>query len=183
MKVDLRTELRAVSPVTLQERLRSRGWQQYAVTPYAIVYRRGDDELDVPLRADYADYARRVEELLDVLAALEGVQPSEILESLIQAEGDILAVRVESPLTATGTIPFADSLRIRQGMKTMVLAAAHSALSSQPWFARLTQKEPLTLLAGLQEGQTKRGSFTMRCIVPVEPPIGQLTSRSLTAAR
>ncbi len=174
MKLDLRSELRTLSPVTLQERLRSRGWQQHGVTAHTIVYRRDDNELEVPLRADYADYARRVEELLEVLAALEGVRPTEILESLFQPEGDTVALRVTSPLTDTGTIPFTDSLRIRQGMKTMVLAAAHSALSSQPWFARLTQKEPMTLLAGLQEGQTQRGSFMMRCIVPVGPPVGEL---------
>jgi len=174
MKIDLRSELRVLSPVTLQEQLRSRGWQQQGVTPYVVVYRRGTEELDVPLRADFADYARRVEELLDVLAALEGVQPTELLESLIQPVGDTLAVRVESPVTETGTIPFDDSLRIRQGMKTMVLAAAHSALSRQPWFPRLGQRDPMMLLAGVREGQTQRGSFTMRCIVPVSPPIGQL---------
>lgn len=174
MKLDLRTELRALSPVTLQEQLRSRGWLQQGATPYAVVYRRGNDELDVPLRADYADYARRVEELLEVLAAIEGVRATDLLESLIQPEGDTLALRLVSPVTETGTIPLEDSLRVRQGMKTMILAAAHSALSPQPWFARLTQKEPMTLLAGLREGQSQRGSFTMRCIVPVSAPVGQL---------
>lgn len=174
MKIDLRSELRVLSPVTLQEQLRSRGWQQQGVTPSVVVYRRGNEELDVPLRADFADYARRVEELLDVLAALEGVRPTELLESLIQPEGDTLALRVESPTTETGTIPLEDSLRIRQGMKAMVLAAAHSALSPQPWFARLSQRDPMALLAGVREGQSQRGSYTMRCIVPVSPPVGQL---------
>ena len=174
MKIDLRPELRALSPVTLQEQLRSRGWQEQEATPFVVVYRRGTDELDVPLRADFADYARRVEELLEVLAELEGVRPTELLESLVQPEGDTLALRVESPVTETGTIPLDDSLRIRHGMKVMVLAAAHSALSPQPWFARLTQKDPMALLAGVREGQSQRGSFTMRCIVPVSPPVGQL---------
>lgn len=174
MKIDLRSELKGLSPVTLQEQLRSRGWQQHGATPYVVVYRRGDNELDVPLSSDFADYARRVEELIDVLAALEGVRPTELLESLIQPEGDTLALRVQSPITETGTIPLEDSLRIRQGMKAMVLAAAHSALSPQPWFARLTQRDPIALLARVREGQSQRGSFTMRCIVPVSPPVGQL---------
>lgn len=174
MNIDVRSELRALSPVTLQEQLRSRGFQPVEGNGRVVVYRRGEHELDVPLRSDFGDYPRRVEELIGILATLEGVRPTELLDTLLQPEGDTIALRVESPVTETGTIPLDDAIRMRQGLKTMVLAAAHSALTPQPWFARMSQKDPVALLANVREGQSQRGSFTMRCIVPVSPPVGQL---------
>lgn len=174
MNIDLRVVLQKLDPVTLQEQLRSRGWRvdDTAASKHALTYRRGGDELDVPLRPDLADYGRRVEELVGLLAALDGVTPTALLDDLLQPEGDTLAVRIDSPLTDSGTIPLDESIRIRQGMRSLVLAAAHSATSPQAWYARLTQRDPIALLSTIREGQSQRGSFTMRCIVPVAPPPG-----------
>lgn len=171
MNIDLRALLKTLDPVTLQEHLRSRGWSadEDARSTQALTYRRGGDELDVPLRADLADYGRRVEELVGLLAALDGVSPTSLLDDLLEPRGDTLAVRIDSPLTASGTIPLDESIRIRQGMRSLVLAAAHSATSPQAWYARLTQRDPIALLSTIREGQSQRGSFTMRCIVPVAP--------------
>lgn len=178
MNLDLREAIRSLSPVTLQEQLRSRGFQLLTDDPGTedvAVYRRDGIELDVPMRDDFADYSRRVEELVGILAELEKVQPTELLDTLLQPAGDVLALRVHSEATSTGTIPLEDSLRLRQGTKTLLLAAAHSELSARAWFPRLSRTEAVALLASVHEGQTQRGSFTARFIVPVEPTVGQLT--------
>ena len=174
MNLDLHDVARTLSPVTLQERLRSRGFALEVGRSGAdvVVYHRDGLELDVPLRTDFADYGRRIEELVGLLAAVEKVSPLDLLDTLLEPAGDVLALRVSSEATAIGTIPFEDSLRIRQATKTLLLAAAHSALSAQSWFPRLARSEALGLLGSIQEGQTKRGSFTARFIVPVEPTIG-----------
>ncbi|MDX2054235.1 MAG: hypothetical protein SFV15_17675 [Polyangiaceae bacterium] len=178
MNLDLREVARSLSPVTLQEQLRSRGWNVEHDRQDAqgvVVYRRDGVELDVPVRTDFADYARRVEELVGLLAELEKVKPTELLDTLLQPAGDVLALRVHSEATATGTIPLEDSLRLRQGTKTLLLAAAHSVLSAQAWFPRLSRTEAVELLSSVHEGQSQRGSFTTRFIVPVDPVVGQLS--------
>lgn len=174
MRIDVRSDLRALSPATLQEQLRSWGFHPRGGDGRVAVYVRGADELDVPLRPDFADYPRRVEELIGILAALEGVPLTDLLDSLLQPQGDIITLRVGSPVTEAGTILLEDAIRMREGLKTMVLAAAHSALSPEPWFARMTQRDPVNLLANVRESQSQRGSFSMCCIVPVSPPVGPL---------
>jgi len=187
VNLDLRDVFRSLSPVILQEQLRNRGFEvvDQAVAPgrdarsagaldRLVMYRRGDIKLDVPVRTDLGDYARRVEELVELLAAVEGVPPTDLLDTLLQPAGDVLALRVASEATAAGTIPLDDALRLRQGTKTLLLAAAHSELSAQAWFPRLSRQEAVTLLQTIHEGQTQRGSFTARFIVPVEPTVGQL---------
>jgi len=178
VNLDLRDVVRSLSPVTLQEQLRSRGFQVQEDRPHIeglVVYSRDGIELDVPVRGELGDYARRVEELVELLAAVEKVRPTDLLDTLLQPAGDVLALRVYSEATASGTIPLEDSLRLRQGTKTLLLAAAHSELSAQAWFPRLSRTEAVDLLGSVHEGQTQRGSFTARFIVPVEPTVGQLS--------
>jgi hypothetical protein len=177
MNTDLNHVLRSISPVALQEHLRSRGWaleEDLSEQQGVVVYGRNGVVLDVPLRVDYADYSRRLEEVIGPLARIEGVSTLELVDDLTQPIGDVLALRVQSEMTSSGTIPLEDSIRIRQGAKTMLLAAAHSALSVQPWFPRMSRGEAVALLNSVHEGQTQRGSFTARFIVPTEPMVGQL---------
>lgn len=84
----MRSDLRALSPVTLQEQLRARGFHLQESDGRVVVYRRGDHELDVPLRSDFADYSRRVEELIGILAVLEGIPTNDLVASLLEAEPD-----------------------------------------------------------------------------------------------
>ncbi|NJK33112.1 MAG: hypothetical protein HC927_12290 [Deltaproteobacteria bacterium] len=160
----------------MQQHLRSRGWrlkQDLSAQGFAL-YERNDVEIDVPLRVDYADYARRLEEVLEILASVEKVSPAELIDDLTQPIGDTLAIRVQSEFTTSGTLPLEDSIRVRQGAKALLLSAAHSAVLPQPWFPRMTRTEAVELMNSVQEGQTQRGSFVARFIVPVEPAVGEL---------
>ncbi|MCK6516748.1 hypothetical protein L6R46_17040 [Myxococcota bacterium] len=177
MNHDLQAQLRAVSPQAVREHLLSQGWvltQDLSERFGVLIFSRGDLTLDLPLDPDLADYPRRMLELLEPLAASESVSVPQLLIELSGPAGDVLSVRVISEATAGGTLPLLDALRVREGVKNLVLAAAHSALSPQPFFPRMTRAEAVQLLNSVHEGQTQRGSFIARFIVPVEPEV-QLT--------
>jgi hypothetical protein len=70
-------------------------------------------------------------------------------------------------------LPLLDALRVREATRNMLLAAAHSTLSPQAFFPRMSRSDATQLLATVQEGQTQRGCFVSRFIVPVEPAVAQ----------
>lgn len=177
MNRDLEAQLRAVSPQAVREHLLSKGWtlaQDLSERFGVLLFTKEDLTLDLPLDPELADFSRRLLELLEPLAALEAVSVPQLLAELSGPAGDVLSVRVISEATAGGTLPLLDALRVREGVKNLLLAAAHSALSPQPFFPRMSRVEAVNLLNSVHEGQTQRGSFIARFIVPVEPEV-QLT--------
>ena len=73
------------------------------------------------------------------------------------------------------------ALKLRQGARTLLLAAAHSVVAPRPWFPRLSRNEAVGLLSQVQEAQTHRGSFVMRWLVPVEPVVEVVPEASVAA--
>lgn len=175
MNRDLEAQLRAVSPQAVREHLLSKGWtlaQDLSERFGVLLFTKEDLTLDLPLDPELADFSRRLLELLEPLAALEAVSVPQLLAELSGPAGDVLSVRVVSEATAGGTLPLLDALRVREGVKNLLLAAAHSALSPQPYFPRMSRLEAVNLLNSVHEGQTQRGSFIARFIVPVAPSVG-----------
>jgi len=180
MSSELREVAHSVKPVPLQEYLRSRGWklQEDLSQSHGIVsYERDGISIDVPQRTDFADYPRRIAELLALVAELEERSPLALVEDLIQPAGDVLGVRVDSEAARSGTLSLLESLRLREGAKNLLLASAHSVMTPLAYFPRLTRSEPAALLASVREGQNQRGSFIARFIVPTEPVIGAQTTQ------
>ena len=140
-----------------------------------MVYERDGVLVDVPLKPEYADYPRRVAEVLDPVAQLEGSSVATLVDDLLQPVGDVLGVRVCSDVNAAGTLPLEDAIRIRQGTKALLLAAAHSAVSAQAFFPRMSRTNAVALVSSVQEGQSQHGSVIARFIVPVEPAVGQMS--------
>ena len=183
MKDELLQAAWSIKPVPLQEYLRSRGWRTEpgklptGVAPYV------NDEhpgivLDVLSDTSFADYGKRVAETLALLADIEDKSPLALAEEINQPAGDVLDVRVDSEKTRSFTLPLVDSIRLREGAKNLLLAAAHSAISPQGYFPRMSRAEATQLLASVREGQNRGGSFIARFIVPVEPAIGVQSSLS-----
>ncbi len=176
MSPELREAAGGIRPVPLQEYLRSRGWQLQedltAERGFASYVCKGV-AVDVPQRLEFADYARRVAEVLALVAEMEGRSPFALLDDLIQPPGDVLGVRVSSEAARSGTLPLIESLRLREAAKNLILASAHSALSPQAYFPRMSRADAAALLASVREGQNQHGSFVARFIVPVDPAVGE----------
>lgn len=179
MSIDLRDAARSIKPVPLQEYLRSRGWtveEDLAERVGVVVYAKDGLSVDVPQRTDFADYTRRVAELLELLAEVEHKRPLALIEELTQPAGDVLGVRVDSELARSGTLPLTDSIRLREATKNLLLASAHSTITPQAYFPRMSRADAAALVASVREGQNQRGSFVARFIVPVDPAVGQQQS-------
>ncbi len=172
--MDRFADIAGIKPAVVQELLRSRGWKLVGSSDTIAVYQRHGYELEVPLHEHYADYSRRMTELVEPLAKLESMSVHALLDELSRPPCDVLALRIQSDLAATGTLPLNDAIRFREGAKNLILSAAHSVIAPQAYFPRLGRAEALELVAGVHEGQTQRGSFVARFLVPVAPKVGEL---------
>ncbi|MEL7305851.1 MAG: hypothetical protein AAGJ56_08470, partial [Myxococcota bacterium] len=145
-------------------------------TGFSVAHRRHAHRENTPrYHHDLNGLPRRMVEVLEQLSAFEGLSPTALLNNLSLPVGDIVSVGVSSELTAAGTIPLPEALRLRNGIKGLILAAAHSTLEPEPFFPRLSRAEAVELLNSVREGQPERGSFRARVIVPVDPDVGPLS--------
>lgn len=160
----------------VQGYLRGRGWVPVPdPREHVVVYTHASaGEVDVPLDSTLADYARRMGELVEHIAAVEQRSVLEVHSDLSMPPGDLLGFRVRSELVGSGTIPLVDGLRLREAQRNLILAAAHAAIQPQRYYPQLSRREPTALLAQCREAQTARGSYVMNLLVPVEPAIGKL---------
>jgi hypothetical protein len=175
-----RADLSHLSPTTVQAFLRARGWSlrrdlREATPPLELAeYVSGEEVIYLPLNRDMADYSRRLHEALaDVARAME-MDESALVMNLFRPEGDRVVVRVESPDTARQALPFLGALQLREGLKELLMAAAHSAISRQRYFSRLSQQEAVQLLKEAVELPAEGGSFITSIVLPVGPRLGEL---------
>ncbi|MGM0575278.1 MAG: hypothetical protein ACQEXJ_06070 [Myxococcota bacterium] len=172
--------LAAIRPSDVQQFLRSRGWELAEERSHGVlVYTRelnghGEIPLELPTNTRLPDYAKRLGEAVEILAAVEKTPLPHLVDELSIPPADIVQFRLQSDLVGSGTIPVDDGIRIRQAQKNLLLAAAHSVLEPRPHFPRMSQAKPMELLGHCREGQTARGSYLTRILVPVEPGVGKL---------
>jgi len=190
--------LAALRPVDVQQYLQNHHWQAISepkndVMRYRLAEASSSKEVVVEVLLDpsFADYTRRTAELVDVLSRLEQRSPLEIIDVLSMPPADILQFRICSDLVASGTIPIDDAIRFRQAQRQLLLASAHSALEPRDYYPRLSKAPAVELLSACREGQTARGSYLTRLLVPVAPalgvlpfeePLGRKTTRLLSTA-
>lgn len=98
-----------------------------------------------------------------------------MVNDLLSPPGDGVRFRIDSVRTEAGTISLQQSLQLRKGLRNILLAAAHSAIAPQPHFARLSQAKAVDLVNACCERQSERGSYVASILVPVLPPVGQLS--------
>jgi hypothetical protein len=165
-------QMAALRLENVQLYLLSRHWQidSAASTNGVGIYRfpgEGDAEILLPLRRDWADYALRMGDLVLTLAAVEQRSVWEVINDLSGPAGDVLRLRVAAPNATLGTLPLEDGLRLLQGGRDLLLAAACSAHQAQAYYPRQSFREALEFLESCRVGQTERGSYVATIIAPV----------------
>ena len=99
------------------------------------------DQLLVPMDETFLDYSRRLRDVVETLADFEHRPVEEVLNDLIVPESDIVRFRVASPATERGSIPLQEGIRLLEGAKRSLLAAAHSVLSPAIHHPRMGRAE------------------------------------------
>ncbi len=172
--------LDAIRPLNVVDYLRSHGWVDTShgdrtVAVYQTRTELGSVQAKVLLDEGFSDFALRMAEVADTISRLERRSLASVVNDLLSQPGDHLRFRIDSENTEAGTLGLQQSLQLRKGLRNLLLAAAHSALSPQPHFARLTQTKAVELVAACRERQSERGSYVASILVPVPPPLGQIS--------
>lgn len=169
-------QLGALRPDDVQVYLTSHGWKRDETTSTAngSVYAYpglSDAEALLPARRDLVDFVERMADTVHMLAAVEGRDPSQILADLSSPPADVLRLQVIAPDATLGTLPLHEGIRLIEGARDLLLAAACSVRQSAAFFPRQAYKEALEFLQMCQLGQTERGSFITKIMAPVPPSI------------
>ncbi|MER2560715.1 MAG: hypothetical protein ABTQ32_08355 [Myxococcaceae bacterium] len=172
--------LDAIRPLNVVDYLRSHGWvdsgtSDRTVAVYQRLTERGEVKARVLLDDTFSDFAVRMAEVADTISRVESRPLLAVVNDLLSPPGDALRFRIDSESSEAGTLSLHQSLQLRKGLRNLLLAAAHSALIPQPHFARLSQAKAVELVNACCERQSERGSYVASILVPVVPPVGQLT--------
>ena len=132
-----------------------------------------DAEAVVPARRDLADYVERMGDLVQMLAAVEERKPWQVLSDLSSPPADVLRLQVSASDATLGTLPLEEGIRLMEGARSLLLAAACSARQAAAFYPRQAYKEALVFLKQCQLGQTERGSFVAKIMAPVPPQINK----------
>ncbi len=117
MRPDFRPDVGALKPVQVQEYLRSRGWsltENLSDSCGMVVYRRDDHEVEIPQRPEFADYVRRVQEAIEIIADGEGKSVATLLEGSQHWGGGTRAAHLDqegAPLVPVRSLGLRDPVR------------------------------------------------------------------------
>lgn len=157
--------------------LRSTGWKPLSgdaddpLADWSKETDRGYFELQLPRHPSWPDYAKRIREVLTVLADEERRSQLELIKDIPLVARDIIRVRSVVQARTDGTIPLDDGARISFAARNMMLAAACSTVEARrAWGPRKPQKAT-TYLDELSLGQTERSSYVLTVLAPVPPSL------------
>jgi hypothetical protein len=166
-----RTLLRQVTSQRMRAYAQANGWRRVAGVNGGIALfdhpGASWDQLLVPMDETYDDYDRSVLEVIRTLSGFESRAPWEVLNDLLMFDSDVLRFRVGSAAARRGTLPLSEGIRLLEGARRSLLAAASSVIDPVSHHPRMTRAEALQFVNACQMGQTERGSFTATVSCPL----------------
>lgn len=185
MTLASRIDAASIEPTSLTQHLRANGWVEVKTTPARVGVasfvmpatasphgRESDVRTLVPLDREFSDYGRRVAEIVELLAVLEGRPVEQVAADLRRPPADIVRFRLIGEGIEPGVLPLPMSNGFRSIVADVMLACAHSAERPVAHHQRLAMTLPVRFLDECREGPVERGSYIASVIVPVSPPVG-----------
>jgi len=126
-----------------------------------------DEQIMVPLDENTSDYDARMGEAAATIARWEKRPLVQVTNDLLYAASDMLRFRVASASVEGGSLPLEDGLRLLEGVRTAILAAAHSVLTPSRYHKRMSRGEAEAFVSSCRMGQTERGSFVATVACPL----------------
>jgi hypothetical protein len=160
-----------VKPQQVRSYALARGWRRIPQrNAHLAVFGHANAEFEqllVPMDDELLDYDRRLAEVVETLAGFEQRTVESILNDLLTSDADIVRFRVSSSATDRGSIPLSEGIRLLDGARRSLLAAAHSVLNPVTHHPRMGRSEAQQLLSKCHMGQTERGSFSISISCPL----------------
>lgn len=161
-----------LDPAAVQEYVEMAGWR---IEPrlgrgQVAVYespKSSNEQISIPINRSLQDFDILMETAISTLAKVEGRYPAELLTELNFPDADVLRFAETSHAAARGDVPFEHGIRLLNGAKKTLLAAACSAIHPAPFHPRMSFTEAEQFIQQCRLGQTERGSFVLTIACPL----------------
>jgi hypothetical protein len=175
-----RKVLESLRPFEVSAYLRSTGWTLAGfMGDSATVWNQGERRVWLPQDIAFADYARRLAEILETLAETESRSELEIVRDLATATADVVRVRVASALASDGSVSIEEGVRLFECSKDMLLSAARAAVAPRAYFRSRLPGPAEGYMRKVRLGQTEVGSYVVTLVCPVSPELQPAQSELL----
>jgi len=156
--------------------LRAKGWHQVSrIGDKGALWEKDDGEgtaeILLPLDQSLGDYVLRMSEILGVLESVEDRSQLEILRDIETVSGDLIRVRVQRRDVHDGTVPLEEGVKLIQGVRDLLVAAACAAVSPKPYFHSRRPNRVTEYIQKVHLGQTEQGSFVVTALSRVTPEL------------
>lgn len=167
-----RNAMLAVSPMALSAYARAAGWTKDDVyREYSDVYAGPSlPEIIIPRTRQLGDYGLVVERLIGIFAQAAEVSEAAIYNDLLTADRDVIRARVSDD-SSDGSVDIDSGVKLVNGARDLVLAAACSLRNPRPLYRTGANQEANNFLRRMRLGQTEYGSFVVTLLTPAIPPI------------
>ena len=160
--------LSQITPWVLRNYVAAQGWRE--VEPYGdvgYVYAQDEisDEILIPSRQDFSDYALAVSKIILALAETEERDELAIARDLSLAQFDRIRVRIPED-RGDGSVSLDSGLALIKQARDMLLSAACSAKRPQRSFRLGGNRAANDYIKKVRLGQTERGSFVINLLSP-----------------
>jgi len=163
-----------ITPADVKWYALGRGWKsQPSKNPAISIYFKPDTgyQIQVPQRGNNRDIALMMEQVLRKLAEIEDRQLDEVSQDLRNPFADALRLRVKSRLADSGTLPLNEGLKLFEGGKKLLIAAACATVTPQAYYPRKSLKPVDEFIKKCQVGQTAIGSYVASILCPPLAPL------------
>ncbi|PZR16697.1 MAG: hypothetical protein DI536_05950 [Archangium gephyra] len=157
------------TPLELSSYLRATGWTWALRRGAFDVFKRNDDELEVPQIDSARDYVRLVGQLIDDLSKVEQRPPAVIARDVRASVVDTTRLALKGAEMRDGTISIAKATAAHDGTRNLILAAACSVLDRRLVHPKRKPDKALEVLKTTRLGQSEMSSFVITLETPVAP--------------
>ena len=163
-----------VTPLALHAYLVAHGWRKGE--PFgdeSDVYSLGIDsgaEIVAPGTTTFADYSRRIAQIIKICANIEQRPEPAVLRDLSLADVDLIRVRVRAAKD-DGSIPMHSGVVLLTESRQLLLAAACSTTGPQRSYRTGRNRQASDYLETVRLGQTEQGSYVVSLLSPVSPAL------------
>jgi len=175
VKADIKdtASLQSLRPLDILGYLRAKKWHraEHREGISSVWLTEAGDEVLLPLRTDFRDYALRMAELLRTLSDVEDRSQLQVFTDLLLSGADVLRIHLIDDDLADGTIPVEDYAQTGQGTRDIISAAACAALEPKAVWPNRKPKEVTDYMQRLRIGQSERGSYVITVISRVPPEL------------
>lgn len=179
MQIKDRRVFEALSPLDLTGYLRATGWTEVSYRPeHSTIWTKDHQgetaELLLPLNRRFGDFGLRMADAVGLVAALEDRSQLAVLDDIQNASRDVIRFQLTSADVQQGSIPADRGVAMYDNIPELFSASASATQQPRVYYPTKGTKAVSDYLRTLRLGQTEQGSYVIRVLASVPPPLGDL---------